>query len=269
MRFKKIAYIALAAVLALSLAACGQAGREPAPEPAPAPITGVPGEEGESVTDALPVEPDGASDPVAEPDPGDGDGLDPYLDDAPGVVSDAPDGPLADPGTISGTWKAEIDVEGYGTVAFDLYADVAPVTVANFVNLADSGFYDGLTFHRVIAGFMAQGGDPLGNGTGGSGTEIYGEFASNGWDNDLHHVRGALSMARGSGPDSASSQFFIVHEDSVFLDGEYAAFGMATSGMEVIDAICEDAEPLDDNGSIARDAQPVIAAVKIYPPEAA
>ena len=158
---------------------------------------------------------------------------------------------------------ATIDVEDYGTVTVALYPDYAPITVENFVKLAKDGFYDGLTFHRIMEGFMAQGGDPLGNGTGGSSEEIKGEFTSNGVNNTLSHTRGAISMARSNDPDSASSQFFIVHEDSTFLDGQYAVFGYVTEGMDVIDKICEDANPTDDNGTIKSSEQPVIKSIKI------
>lgn len=158
---------------------------------------------------------------------------------------------------------ATIDVEDYGTVTVALYPDHAPITVENFVKLAKDGFYDGLTFHRIMSGFMAQGGDPLGNGTGGSDEEIKGEFTSNGVNNTLSHTRGAISMARSSLPDSASSQFFIVHEDSTFLDGDYAVFGYVTEGMDVVDKICEDANPTDDNGTIKSSEQPVIKSITI------
>ena len=158
---------------------------------------------------------------------------------------------------------ADIEIEDYGTVKVALYPDYAPITVDNFVSLAKDGFYDGLTFHRIMEGFMAQGGDPLGNGTGGSSNEIAGEFTSNGFNNNLSHTRGAISMARSNDPDSASSQFFIVHEDSTFLDGNYAVFGYVTEGMEVIDKICEDAQPTDDNGTIKASEQPVIKSIKI------
>ena len=159
--------------------------------------------------------------------------------------------------------NVEMEIEKYGKVTIALYPDDAPITVENFVNLVNDGFYDGLTFHRIISGFMAQGGDPLGNGTGGSEKEIKGEFASNGVANRLKHSRGAISMARSQMPDSGSSQFFIVHQDSEHLDGSYAAFGYVTSGMEVIDKICEDAQPTDGNGSIAKDKQPVIKSIKV------
>lgn len=164
---------------------------------------------------------------------------------------------------LSGLHYAEIEVEDYGTISLELDADTAPITVTNFVNLAKDGFYDGLTFHRIIDGFMIQGGDPLGNGTGGSDETIKGEFSDNGVENDISHVRGTISMARSSDPDSASSQFFIVHQDSTYLDGQYAAFGHVTDGMDVVDAICEDTPVQDGNGTVAADDQPVITSITI------
>lgn len=164
---------------------------------------------------------------------------------------------------LTGKVNAEIDIKDYGVIKLELDADVAPITVTNFVNLAKSGFYDGLTFHRIISGFMIQGGDPLGNGTGGSDETIKGEFSSNGVENSISHVRGTISMARSMENDSASSQFFIVHEDSTFLDGQYAAFGTVTEGIEVVDAICEAVAVEDDNGTVAAENQPVINSVKI------
>ena len=119
----------------------------------------------------------------------------------------------------------------------ELYPDVAPITVENFIKLIDSGFYDSLNFHRIISGFVVQGGDPLGNGTGGPGWSIKGEFSSNGFENNLKHERGVLSMARSLAPDSAGSQFFIMHGDAPHLDGEYAAFGRIIEGIEVVDKI--------------------------------
>ena len=121
----------------------------------------------------------------------------------------------------------------------ELYPDVAPNTVNNFISLVKNGFYDGLTFHRVITGFMLQGGDPDGNGTGGPGYSIKGEFSSNGFDNELKHTAGVLSMARTMMPDSAGSQFFIMHKDAPHLDGEYAAFGKIIEGMDVVNRIAE------------------------------
>ena len=164
---------------------------------------------------------------------------------------------------LSGLHYAEIQVEDYGTISLELDADTAPITVTNFVNLAKDGFYDGLTFHRIIDGFMIQGGDPLGNGTGGSGETIKGEFSDNGVENDISHVRGTISMARSSDPDSASSQFFIVHQDSTYLDGQYAAFGHVTDGMDVVDAICADTPVQDGNGTVAAEDQPVITSITI------
>ena len=130
-----------------------------------------------------------------------------------------------------------IEMENGKKIRIELYPDKAPITVANFEKLVNEGFYNGLTFHRVISGFMIQGGDPLGNGTGGSKEKIKGEFASNGVPNDIKHVRGVLSMARSMNPNSASSQFFIMHKDAPHLDGQYAAFGKVVDGIEVVDEI--------------------------------
>ena len=159
--------------------------------------------------------------------------------------------------------KITIEMENGKVMKGELYPEIAPKTVANFRELAESGFYDGLTFHRIIKGFMMQGGDPKGNGTGGSGKTVVGEFSENGYDNALSHTRGAVSMARSKSYDSASSQFFIVHEDSAYLDGQYAVFGYVTEGMEVVDAVCQAAQPVDRNGSIAVEAQPVMNSVTI------
>ena len=162
-----------------------------------------------------------------------------------------------------GTHHAEIEIQDYGTITVELDGDAAPITVQNFMDLANAGFYDGLTFHRIISGFMMQGGDPNGNGTGGSENTIKGEFSSNGVENTLSHTRGAISMARSQNPDSASSQFFICHEDSTFLDGQYACFGYVTEGMDVVDDVCEAAQPTDGNGTIPADQQPVITAIRV------
>ncbi|NLJ57366.1 MAG: peptidylprolyl isomerase [Tissierellia bacterium] len=159
--------------------------------------------------------------------------------------------------------KIEIQVENYGSIFVELDANSAPITVNNFIELANDGFYDGLTFHRIIKGFMIQGGDPLGNGTGGSDHKIKGEFADNGVDNQLKHVRGAISMARSLEYDSASSQFFIVHEDSPHLDGQYAAFGYVTEGMEIVDKICEETKVEDRNGRVNPKNQPFIKSIKV------
>ena len=163
----------------------------------------------------------------------------------------------------SGTRHVEIEVQDYGTIAVELDPSAAPITVENFCNLASKGFYDGLTFHRIISGFMIQGGDPEGNGTGGSDKTIKGEFSDNGVENNISHLRGVISMARSNDYDSASSQFFIVHQDSTFLDGQYAAFGHVTEGMEVVDAICEDTPVQDSNGTVAWWDQPVITAIRV------
>lgn len=164
---------------------------------------------------------------------------------------------------LTGLHHVTIDVQDYGTISLELDADTAPISVTNFINLANEGFYDGLTFHRIISGFMIQGGDPNGNGTGGSEKTIKGEFSANGVENDISHVRGVISMARANDPDSGSSQFFIVHEDSTSLDGQYAAFGHVTDGMDVVDAICESVPVQDNNGTVAAADQPVITAVTV------
>ena len=161
-------------------------------------------------------------------------------------------------------YTAVIDVENYGKITLTLDADAAPKTVDNFVKLAKSGFYDGLTFHRIMEGFMMQGGAPEGPGMGGSDEPIVGEFSANGYENSISHIRGTVSMARnGYDYNSASSQFFIVHKDSTFLDGQYAAFGRVTDGMDVVDKVCEDAKPTDDNGTIPASEQPVIKSITI------
>ena len=144
-----------------------------------------------------------------------------------------------------------------------LYANDAPITCENFEKLVKEKFYDGLTFHRIIDGFMIQGGDPEGTGRGGSDETIKGEFSENGVKNDISHERGVISMARSSDPDSASSQFFIVQSDSTYLDGQYAAFGHVTEGMDIVDQICKDAKPTDNNGTISADEQPVMTSVTI------
>lgn len=140
---------------------------------------------------------------------------------------------------MAATYTVTITMQDGGVMKGELYPEIAPVTVDNFKKLADEKFYDGLTFHRIIKGFMIQGGDPEGNGTGGPGYTIKGEFASNGVPNDLKHTRGVLSMARAMDPDSAGSQFFIMHQDAPHLDGQYAAFGKITDGLDVLDRIAD------------------------------
>lgn len=165
---------------------------------------------------------------------------------------------------VEGIVKAVITVKDYGKIELELDADTAPITVANFVKLAEDGFYDGLTFHRIISGFMIQGGDPEGTGMGGSDETIKGEFSANGVQNSISHKRGVISMARnGYSFDSASSQFFIVHKDSLFLDGQYAAFGYVTSGIEVVDKIAANTPVTDDNGTVLKANQPTIETIKI------
>jgi peptidyl-prolyl cis-trans isomerase B (cyclophilin B) len=171
----------------------------------------------------------------------------------------------------------EITMRDGGVIKLELYPDVAPITVENFTKLANEGFYDGLIFHRVIKGFMIQGGDPEGTGFGGSDTNIKGEFAVNGVANNISHVRGVISMARrgegytikdgqvvyDTGYDSGSCQFFIVHKDSLFLDGKYAAFGWVTEGMEVVDAIAKNVPVTDNNGTVKAGYAPVIEYIKV------
>lgn len=160
--------------------------------------------------------------------------------------------------TAGKTYYADIEIQDYGTITLELDREAAPITVDNFVELAKSGYYEGATFHRIMEGFMMQGG--IGDG---SAKEIKGEFAQNGWDNPISHTRGTISMARTNDPNSASSQFFIVHKDSIFLDGRYAAFGVVTKGIEVVDAVCEASSPTDDNGTIPASEQPIITSVTI------
>lgn len=172
--------------------------------------------------------------------------------------------------TSTGTAEAgetvmiEMVIEKFGTIKLELYPDVAPITVENFVSLAKDGFYDGLTFHRVYPGFMIQGGDPDGNGTGGSAKTIKGEFAVNGVNNTLSHTKGVISMARSQSYNSASSQFFICHDDATFLDGQYAAFGKVVEGMEVVDAITEiELLPNGESVNTKPADPPVIKSVKV------
>ena len=161
-------------------------------------------------------------------------------------------------------YTAVITVKNYGEIEVKLDGKTAPITVENFVKLANEKFYDGLTFHRIISGFMIQGGDPKGDGTGGSDKEIKGEFSANGVANNISHKRGVISMARNSiSMDSASSQFFIMHQDAPHLDGQYAAFGYVTKGMEVVDKIAAEIPVVDDNGTVLKESQPVIQSVVI------
>ena len=157
----------------------------------------------------------------------------------------------------------EIEVRSFGVIRLELRRDIAPITVDNFISLAESGFYDGLTFHRIMQGFMIQGGDPQGTGMGGSDKTIKGEFSANGIKNTLTHVRGTISMARSSAYNSASSQFFICNADSTFLDGQYAAFGYVTEGMDVVDAITAYAISKGYTESVPKADQPVIETIRV------
>ena len=179
----------------------------------------------------------------------------------PAAPAETPAAPAAEP--FQTVRHAEITIRDYGTITLELDEGTAPITVANFIKLAKDGFYDGLTFHRIMDGFMIQGGDPRGNGTGGSDEHIKGEFAQNGVANPIRHVKGVISMARANDPDSASSQFFITVADATFLDGAYAAFGRVTEGMEIAEQIAKDAKPTDNNGTIPAAQQPVIESIVI------
>ncbi len=168
------------------------------------------------------------------------------------------------------TYYAYIGIEEYGAITVKLDQSQAPITVQNFVDLATGGFYDGLTFHRIMEGFMMQGGDPNGDGSGGSENKIVGEFKSNGYNNTISHVRGVISMARRGDYyndslyyNTASSQFFIMHADSLTLDGDYAASGYVTEGMDVVDKVCTSVKPIDNNGTIPSYVQPVINKIVI------
>ena len=166
---------------------------------------------------------------------------------------------------LEGKFYSEIKVKNYGSIYLELDADVAPRTVENFINLVNEKFYDGLTFHRIIENFMIQGGDPLGDGTGGSDKTVIGEFESNGYKNDIKHERGVISMARSQDNNSASSQFFIVHKTSSHLDGNYAAFGYVTKGMDVVDKIIEKTSKLADesSGQVPKEKQPIIDSIRM------
>ena len=164
--------------------------------------------------------------------------------------------------TLKGNYQVEIKIKDYGTIYAEIDADTASITVTNFVNLCKNHFYDGLTFHRIIKDFMIQGGDPNGDGTGGSEETIKGEFSDNGVENPLKHTRGALSMARSQDNDSASSQFFIVQKTASHLDGQYAVFGYVYEGRDLVDKICDDVQVEDNNGTVAKENQPVIESIR-------
>ena len=164
---------------------------------------------------------------------------------------------------LSGKYYVEMDIKDYGVIDLELDADIAPITVTNFIDLVNKKFYDGLTFHRIIKNFMVQGGDPEGTGMGGSGTTIKGEFLNNGVKNSISHKRGVISMARSNiSYNSASSQFFIMHKDSPELDGQYAAFGHVISGIEVVDKLVE-VKVEDNNGTVLKENQPIITSIRV------
>lgn len=162
----------------------------------------------------------------------------------------------------SDLYYAKIEIKNYGSILLELDHGTAPITVDNFIKLANEEFYDGLTFHRIIDGFMIQGGDPKADGTGGSSETIKGEFSANGVENTISHIRGVISMARSNDYNSASSQFFIVHQASTYLNGNYAAFGHVLEGMEIIDKICQNTKVEDDNGTVLKENQPIITTIK-------
>lgn len=155
--------------------------------------------------------------------------------------------------------KVKFTMEDGGSFIIELYPEYAPRTVQNFVDLVSEGFYDGLTFHRIVDGFMAQGGDPMGTGMGGSSKKIKGEFSTNGYTkNTLSHTRGVVSMARSNNPNSASSQFFICYGDATFLDGQYAAFGQVIEGMEVVDSFLETERTMGNDGAFSKPIEPIV-----------
>ncbi len=164
---------------------------------------------------------------------------------------------------LTGLHHVEMDIEGKGTLKIELNADEAPISVTNFIELAESGFYEGITFHRILPGSLIQGGSPSGDGLSDKSFRIKGEFKNNGVENNLSHTRGTISMARASVADSGSTQFFIMMEDQPLYDGEYAAFGHVTSGMEIVDDLCMNTPVQDDNGTVAAEDQPVITAVRV------
>ena len=169
-----------------------------------------------------------------------------------------------DDGVLKGMQYVEITVKDYGKIKLELDADKAPVTVKNFIDLVKNKFYDGLTFHRIMEGFMIQGGAYDINGNHKTVQTIKGEFKNNGVENDISHKRGVISMARNNiDMDSASSQFFIMHEDDDSLDGNYAAFGKVISGLEVVDKIATQSNPIDNNGSISLEDRPVIESIRV------
>jgi peptidyl-prolyl cis-trans isomerase B (cyclophilin B) len=198
---------------------------------------------------------------------GGSDSQDNYSDagDTPEVISEALEFPTEEPADLweGDMTKVKIEFADIGDVVVELNREAAPATVDNFVKLVEDGFYDGLGFHRIIENFMIQGGDPTGTGMGGADENIVGEFTANGHMNPISHLRGVISMARSQAYDSASSQFFIVHQDSTFLDGEYAAFGRVVEGMDVVDQIAENTPAEPGSGSVDPENHPKISRISI------
>lgn len=248
-RIQKALAMATGMALALSLVACG--GAEPETD----------ARDDTKETEIVESTADGDK-RETDDEPADADAEDGSDTEIEATSQDIIDEPIEN-GYETGKHEATIVVKDYGTIKLELDADTAPITVSNFAELANQHFYDGLTFHRIMRNFMIQGGDPLGNGTGGSEQQIKGEFSNNNVKNDLKHTRGTISMARSSDMNSASSQFFICDADSDFLDGDYAAFGHVTEGMDVIDKIAKDANPIDGNGTIPSNEQPVIESIRV------
>lgn len=245
MRRKFLAVLCVTAVSASLLSGCGSEKKTEEKEAA--------GEvQGNELSDGSEEEEETASEEVKSED----EEKTEDSSDAEGVMLD-----VSSP--LSGTHHAEMILKDYGTIKMELDADTAPLTVTNFVKLVQEDFYDGLTFHRIINDFMMQGGDPEGNGTGGAEETVKGEFSNNGVENDISHTKGVISMARSTDYDSASSQFFIVQADSTYLDGDYAAFGHVTEGMDIVDEICKNAKPINSGGLIDTPEQPVIEDIVI------
>lgn len=243
---RKIICLFAAALLAVTAVGCGQ-GRN-TPEENQEETTSIQEEEEQSNTADMQEESQEVTDAARE--------------DADSVNGDVQAEGDEETELLSGKHYVNINIKDKGTIKVELDADVAPITVTNFVNLVKEGFYDGLTFHRIIEGFMMQGGDPTGTGMGNAGQTITGEFASNGVDNPISHTRGTISMARSNLPDSASCQFFIMHQDGTYLDGDYAAFGQVTEGMEIVDDICENTTGQDSNGVVPEENRPVIESIE-------
>ena len=247
---RKIICLFAAALLAVTAVGCGQGGNTP--EENQEETTAIQEEEEQPNTADMQEESQEVTDTARE-------GADSVNGDVDGDVQAESD---EETELLSGKHYVNINIKDKGTIKVELDADAAPITVTNFVSLVKEGFYDGLTFHRIIEGFMMQGGDPMGTGMGDAGRTITGEFESNGVDNPISHTRGTISMARSAMPDSASCQFFIMHQDGTYLDGDYAAFGHVTEGMEIVDDICENTTGQNSNGMVPEENRPVIESIE-------